>query len=95
MDGECPVCLEDIKGPRPSLTATCQRCNNNFHIECLMDSAAYNCPMCRCRWPVSLKDPGSDFVWSCERCNKEFPTRYRCERHEANCGKSCFQRFFS
>ncbi|BAT22339.1 hypothetical protein [Yellowstone lake phycodnavirus 2] len=93
---ECPVCLENIKikGRRPSLTASCQQCDNNFHIECLFESATDKCPMCRCEWPVALTDPATEFVWSCEKCGKEFLTKYKCDYHEENCGKSLFQRIF-
>lgn len=95
---ECPVCLDAIKRERPSLTATCQKCDKSFHMECLMATAAsgvHTCPMCRCRWPVVLVDHGHELFWSCEKCEKEFTSLNKCEVHEANCGKSFIQRFFT
>ena len=91
---ECPVCLENIKGPRPSLTATCQQCENNFHLECLFAAVTENCPVCRCEWPVALSGPSTEFVWSCEKCGEDFRSKYKCNSHEEKCGKTLFQRLF-
>ena len=95
---ECPLCLDPLVKPtRPSLTATCQRCDKGFHLECLFESedkGNQGCPMCRCHWPIVLVDDGYEMTWSCEKCNKEFLSRNRCDEHELRCGKSPLKRLW-